>query len=75
MLAGIVRNRLGNRARAASNEGPLRHLAVDLADVVMQQNVRGPRRGGSAVGPDRPGDAARGLHLWRFEPLVEQLGN
>ena len=75
MLARVGRDRLGDRARAAAHEGPLRHLAVDLADVVVEQHVGRARRVRSAVGADRARHAARRLHLRRLEPLLEELGD
>ena len=75
VLPGIIGDRLRHGPRAASHEGPLRHLAVDLADVVMQQNVGRSRGVGPAVGSDRARHAAGGLDLGRLEPFLEQLGD
>ena len=75
VLARIGRDRLRDRARAPSHEGPLGHLAVDLPDVVVEQDVGCTRRVRSAVGANRAGDAARRLHLRRLEPLLEELGD
>ena len=75
VLARVGRDRLRDRARAPSYEGPLGHLAVDLPDVVVEQDVGRTRRVGSAVRADSAGDAARRLHLRRFEPLLEELGD
>ena len=63
MLASVRGNRLGNAAGAAADEGPLCRLSVDLAYVVVEEDIGGPRRVGTTVRPDGTGHAARGLDL------------
>ncbi len=73
VLAGVRRDRLGNGAGAALDEGPLGHLPFDLADVVMQQYIGSARRVRASIGSDRARDAAGRLDLGRLEPFFEQL--
>src|SRR5207302_11514112 len=63
MVASVRGDRLGNAACAAADEGPLCRLSVDLAYVVVEEYIGGPRRVGTTVRPDRTGHAARGLDL------------
>ncbi len=75
VLARIGRDGLGDRSCATTHEGPLRHLAVDLSDVVVQQHVGRSRRVRSTIGADRAGHTTSRLYLRGLEPLVEELGD
>ena len=63
VLPGVGGDRLRDGAGPAADKCPLRHLAVDLADVVMQEDVGGPGGIRPAVSADRSRDAAGGLDL------------
>ena len=68
---GGARERLGDGAHPAALETPRPGGAVDLAHVVVEQHVGGPRRGDAQEGAD---DAARrhgGLQGVGLEPAVE----
>ena len=71
---GGARERLGDRAHPPALETPRPRGAVDLAHVVVEQHVGGPRRGDAQEGAH---DAARrhgGLEGVGLEPAVEVVG-
>ncbi len=60
-------------ARAALGDAPRPERAVDLAHVVVQQDVGGAGRADALVGADDPGGRHRRLERVRLEPLVEEV--
>ena len=76
VLAGGVRDRVGDRAHAALLEAPVAQVAVaDVADGVVRHHVGGAGLVRTGPGPDHAVDRERALDLRRLEPVVEQVGD
>ena len=76
VLAGGVRDRVGDRAHAALLEAPVAQVAVaHVADRVVRHHVGGARLVRAGPGPDHAVDRERALDLRRLEPVVEQVGD
>jgi hypothetical protein len=67
--------RLGDRAHPAHHLPPGAGDAVDLADRVVQQVVRGARRAGAGPHADDAGRGQRALQRVGLEEVVEQVGD
>ena len=68
------RDRVGYRAHAADRVTPHARLAVDLAEAVVKQHVRGAGRVRRGVGADDAVERERRLDDLALEPLVEKIG-
>ncbi len=66
-------DRVADAAGPALGDPPRPERAVDLAHVVVEQDVRGPRALDALVGADDPGCGHRGLERLGLEPLVEEV--
>src|SRR5689334_5306501 len=66
-------DRVGDRAGSAAGEAPRAEGAVDLAHVVVEQDVRRAGRAHAEEGPDDAGRGHRRLQDVRLEPLVEEV--
>jgi hypothetical protein len=66
----------GHAAHAALLEAPVPQMPVaDIADGVVGHHVRGAGLARAGPGADHAVDRERALHLRRFEPVVEQVGD
>ena len=72
--AGRVADRVADPAGPALRDAPGPERAVDLAHVVVEQDVGRARALDALVRADDPGRGHRGLERIRLEPLVEELG-
>ena len=72
-FASSVGDGIRNRASTAAGESPGAKRAVDLAHVVVQQNVGGSGRAHAEKGADDSRGRHRGLEHVGLEPLVEKV--
>ena len=72
---GAARDRHRDRAHAALHVPPQPRDAVDLAQRVVEQVVRGARRARPRPHPDHPGRRGRALEEVVLEPVVEQVAH
>ena len=72
---GRAGDRLADRAHAADHLAPSARDAVDLAERVVEQVVRGARRARPGPDADHAGRGDRALEPIVLEPVVEQVGD
>ena len=73
--AGAGGDRLGDRAHPAAHVAPHAAHAVELAQLVVEEVVGGPRAARAGPHADHPGGRVGALQRVVLEPLVEQVAH